>query len=311
MSKKKICFPWIKEMIKECTSRTEESEEICWIQSKFEELGKQSGLTRKQDIDRLVFEKMNGRCPDKESEILKIRYWRTGRHKPQNRAQCLELARALELSEEETRYLLQYYFDASDRVFEKEDVWDMLYQKRLLVIQELEQQYLASAHPAKMEQLDIPWERQESFLRHYYFNNVRSFICSEPLEKCESHLNSINYVHEFQRSRQLLGEIPRKTMLRHLFVMSAPFLSVKVMNERLAALGYAPLNRLHETRGGERLDSLILRLLEQYERDCRGKTPEEGLLWLQEVCREIDRELVEAKHTELRFLYFKALKGSI
>lgn len=296
--------------MRECILKTDCAEEIRWVQTKFEQLGKQSGLLRKQDVDRLVFEKMNGRCPEKDSEILKIRYWRTGRHKPQNREQCLEFARALELNAEETNYLLQFYYDSADRIFNENDEEDPLYQKRLSVMQQLETQYLANAHPDQLSRLDISWEKPFPSLRHYYFQDVKNYISSEKTEKSGSRFSSTNYVHEFQKSRRLLGEIPRKTMLRHLFVMGAPFLSVSVMNERLTALGYAPLTVDHETRWGERLDCLIIRLLGYYESECSGKSPSEGLAWLQKTCRELDEELVEKGHRELRFLYFKALKNA-
>lgn len=270
-------------------------------------------MYRKQDVDRLIFEKMNGRCPLRDSEILKIRYWRTGRHKPQSREQCLELTRALELEPEEARYLLQFYYDAADQVFTEEDLDNPVYQERLRVLAELETQYLANAHPAELDRLDIPWTGNGKFLRHYYFQDAGSYVYAGATEKSgkkNSHFSSINYIHEFQKNRRLLGEIPRKTILRHLFIMGAPFLSAEVMNDWFQALGYAPLTMDHETRWGERLDCLLLRLLERYEQECTGKSPEEGLCWLRESCRMLDRALAGTGHEELRFLYFKALRNA-
>lgn len=81
--------------------------------------------------------------------------------------------------------------------------------------------------------------------------------------------------------------------------MGALYLSVQVMNDRLETLGYTPLAIDHETRWGERLDCLVIRLLERYETICADQTPDEGLSWLRQTCRGIDEALMNTGHTEL------------
>lgn len=301
---------WAEQVLEECMASISPAQELVWLQRQFDAIGIESGLTRKNDVDRLIFQKMHGRTPERDSEILKIRYWRTGRHKPQSRQQCLELSRALNLDDAGTLYLLQYYYDAADQVFDEADTTKPLYQKRLRVMQELEIQYLTNADLDYLENIGVPWDKPLPYLRHCYFQDAARYISGSQWEKADSHLSSANFVHEFQKTRRLLGEIPRKTILRHLFLLSAPYLSVAVMNDRLTALGYAPLTKDHETRWGERLDGLLLRLLERYESACSGKTPDEGLVWLQQACREIDEALIGTGHTELQFLRFKALKSA-
>jgi len=60
--------------------------------------------------------------------------------------------------------------------------------------------------------------------------------------------------------------------------------------------------------GGERLDWLLLRLFDRYERECTGKEPEECLIWFQRCCRELDQYFAEHGKNGLRFMYFKALQ---
>lgn len=222
----------------------------------------------------------------------------------------MELAKALDLDEGGTRYLLQYYYDGADQIFSEADASNPVYQERLCVMQALEEQYLTNAEPDDLEEMNIPWDKPLPYLRHFYFLDAMRYLSQPQQEQAENHLSSANFVHEFQKTRRLLGEIPRKTMLRHLFLMGAPYLSIEVMNERLTALGYAPLAEDHETRWGERLDCLILRLLERYEAVCAGKTPAEGLAWLRQTCRAMDGALTDSGAKELQFLRFKALKSA-
>ena len=81
--------------------------------------------------------------PAKKQDILKIRYWRTGRHLPVNHRQCVAFGRALGLDGEEMRYLLQGYYDGCDEVHEEEST-DMqsVYWKRRKAMQRLVDGYL-------------------------------------------------------------------------------------------------------------------------------------------------------------------------
>ena len=53
-----------------------------------------------------------------------------------------------------------------------------------------------------------------------------------------------------------------------------------------------------------------LGFLELYEENCSGKDPESCSRWFREAYGILDRYLEERGNTSLRFLYFKALKGS-
>ena len=52
-----------------------------------------------------MYERMYGRAPKKDSEVLKLRYWRTGKCMPGNREHCLLFGKALELSETEMEFV--------------------------------------------------------------------------------------------------------------------------------------------------------------------------------------------------------------
>ena len=55
---------------------------------------------------------------------------------------------------------------------------------------------------------------------------------------------------------------------------------------------------------------LILGFLELYEENCAGKDPESCSRWFRDAYGILDRYLKEKGNAGLRFLYFKALKGS-
>ena len=87
---------WLKKTLALCTASEQESRERIWIRERFEDVARSQHLSGRGALDRLVFERLYGRQPEKSTEQLPIRYWRTGRHKPQSREQCLALGRALE-----------------------------------------------------------------------------------------------------------------------------------------------------------------------------------------------------------------------
>ena len=96
----------------------EERPEIGWLNQVYDRFRKENGWIGKSEADKLLYMKMYASEPEKPSDTLKIRYWRTGRHLPAGREQCLSFGKALGLSEEEQRYLIQGYYDRSDQVFE-------------------------------------------------------------------------------------------------------------------------------------------------------------------------------------------------
>ena len=300
---------WLENMLAFCTASEQESQERIWIRERFEDVAQSQGVSGRGALDRLVFERLYGRQPEKSTEQLTVRYWRTGRHKPQSREQCLALGRALGLEGPDMSFLLQGYYDSADIVFSSADTDGPVYRRRRRYLEGLEEQYLAMAHPLELERRNIPWEKSGEYLRHCYVQDARQYISAKNKLDGISHLNSANYVNEFQRLRFLLGEIPRKTILRHLFLLLAPFVSRDTLDQGLTALGYLPLAARHESRFGERMDILVLKLLERYRQECVGKAPADCQSWLRRTCRIMDGFLQYRGHPELRFLYFKTLDG--
>ena len=300
---------WMDALIRQAADPEQKSPELRWLADRFEDVGRNLSITRKGEIDELVLRRLQSEAPCTKTQVLKVRYWRTGRHKPKNRAECLHLGQVLELDDEQMLYLIQHYYDSADMIFDKSDRDHPLYQERVRVFEDLEKQYLMNAYPDLLEQMGIPWDKPMPYLRHYYFHDAAGYVSGALQHDEKNHAASANYVLEFQKNRHLIGEIPRQTMIRHLFIMGAPFLSVQVMNDRLSQLGYMQLEAEHENRYGARTDFVVLRLLEVYEEACRGKTPSACLLWLKSSCKALDKKMVETGHQELRFLTFKALKA--
>ena len=90
-----------------CTELGRESRETVWIRERFEDVARSQNLSGRGALDRLVFARLYGRPPEKSTEQLSIRYWRTGRHKPQSRGAMPGPGAALALDEADTAFLLQ------------------------------------------------------------------------------------------------------------------------------------------------------------------------------------------------------------
>lgn len=300
----------IKELADECLEAgKKERPENLWLKERYERFRKEAGGIGKAETDALIYYRMYGKNPGKSSDTLKIRYWRTGRHVPSGREACTEFGKALNLTEAEQKYLMQAYFDRSDCVF-KEESQQELYVKRRNVMDELGKEYLDKVHPTLKLRLYRFGEDMNRCLRHLYYTDAKRYLKNCPIEKTEveRHITSINYESEFGRQIKLLGEIPRKTMIRHLFLFSMPFLNRELMSQRLEALGYLPLLKEHTQVDGSHLDRLLLGILELYEECCTGKEPMECLKWFRQSYSFLDRYLEKNNSTELRFLYFKALR---
>lgn len=282
-----------------------------WLGRMYDRFRKENGDLGKAEADELIYMKMYAQVPKKSSDTLKIRYWRTGRHLPVSREQCLSLGKALELDGEETRYLMQGYYDRSDLVFETEQE-DGAYRQRMGLLNELIQEYLDKVHPIVKNRLYRSGADMEHSLRHIYYTDAKSYMEAREPDQTEvkKHIASINYVSEFNRQMKLLGEIPRRTMIRHLLLFSVPFVNRELLNSRLEAFGYLPLDAGHTQVDKSRLDALVLGFLELYEKNCGGKDPEECSRWFRGAYGVLDRYLEKKGNNSLRFLYFKALKGS-
>ena len=288
----------------ECLARVqEERPELVWLKGIYDRFRKKYRLSGKQEADALIFEKMYSNVPEKTTDTLKIRYWRTGHHVPSNRKDCMAFGKALDMTSEEMDFLIKGYFDRSDRVFEEETDENPEYQQRRKLMEDLLSEYLLKIHPEHLLQMKVSRTMLESNVRHLYYTDALKYVGvlsqRDPLSM-KRHITSINYGSELSRTFRLQGEIPRKTMIRHLIILGAPFISRKIMDERLEAFGYLPLNEEHTLVSGEPLDMLLIRILELYESCCRGKDPEECCSWLGSVCRQLDQYFEEHGNSSLR-----------
>lgn len=299
-------------ILKSCSEEEKkERPETRWLNGMYTRFRQREGIFRKSEADELIYSKMYAALPQTPSDTLKIRYWRTGRHTPSNRSLCTAFGRAMDLSDEELRTLLQSYYDRSDLVFETEPapddpLWE-IYRRRYAKMQTLTEEYLWKIHPLRRMQCNVRRQDMERNLRHFYYMDARAYLSGETHGGPEKHIASINYESEFKQQLRLLGEIPRKSMLRHIFLLGQPFLNRQLISQSLIDFGYLPLQEDHTTVRGERLDLLIIQFLSLYEKCCTGLSPEECSQWLKEAYRCLDQRLRDNGCQELRFLYFKAL----
>lgn len=277
-------------------------------------LAETEGIGSMAELDQLIYMKMYGGIPVK-SAALKIRYWRTGRHLPLDREKALSFACALGLDRDETLYLLQAVMEKSDRVFYGECAAlpsDEEYARRVGLMNELLGEYIAGVLPARMIQMNVPFERLGSFARHLFcVDALQTSALSAALDGTaviENHLSSGNYESEFLRICRLQGEIPRRTMLRHIFLMGLPYLNRRLTDERLKAFGYLPLTDGHTSPDGALSDDLVIGLLNLYEAECDGKEPMECRKWMTEQLRALDTYLRDAGRDHYRFLHFRSLE---
>ena len=281
--------------------------EAAWMESVCRRFMEEHGLSGKAELDQLLFERTYS-APANASGALKIRYWRTGRHMPSKRSDCEKFARAIASDETEKRRLMQQYFDRCDRSFSGQAEQDPLYRERREYLNRWAEEYLARVHPSRMLQAGVTPESLKRSLRHLYFLDCSGFVSlSGNVTVTGLHSVSVGYDAEFRRNFSLAGEIPRKTMLRHLIVLGIPFLNAKRLSRGLETMGYFPLEETHAATDGQRLDALVLGLFRLYERVCSGRDPEDCSAWFREASRFLDRYCMEHKAPGLRFMYFKAL----
>ena len=298
------------ELAEECIRRSREVRpELDQLNQLYERQKGRYGIFRKADFDRVLAEKMYQDAAS-ESAILKIRYWRTGRHVPANREQVLRFGQALDLGAEEQNWLIRSWADKCDSVFMKSDTKASLYVYRKKAVDGYAREFLDKITPERMFLANVSADNMLPYLRHLYFIEAMDYTAAgESAALPGTHSTSVNYDAEFRRHMNLFGEIPRTAMIRHLFLFGAPFLTADLLSERLEQLGYLPLQEDHTGTRGERTDWLIIRLLDHYKEACEGKDPEVCTLWLKRVCREMDYTFVSRGKGALCFLQFKALKN--
>lgn len=288
--------------------------ETDWIRKMVDRLAESEGIKSRAETDRMIFEKMYARTP-KKTEITKIRYWRTGHHLPAGRGEALLFARVLGLDQAETDYFLQACMEKSDLLFETPpapgDGQYFRYQERAKLMERMVSEYIASVPPARMFRLNIPYKNLGTYVRHLYCLDALGATafaakgCQK--EPAVSHLSSSNYESEFLRTRKLLGEIPRRTMLRQIILLGIPYLNRRLADTRLEALGYLPLTEGHTSPQGALTDDLVIGFLKLYEDSCAGQEPLACRQWCFEQLSMLDRFLLENKKEDYRFMYFRIL----
>lgn len=297
-------------LLREAQCRTETD----WIQKMVDRLAEAEGLKSRAETDRIIFEKMYGRAPEK-TESTKIRYWRTGHHLPAGRDEALLFAEALGLDRAEKDYFLQACMEKSDLLFETPpepgDGQYSRYRERRELMETMISEYIAFLPPARMFGLNIPYKNLGAYVRHLYCMDALSATalaakdCGR--EAALSHLSSSNYESEFLRTRKLLGEIPRRTMLRQIILLGIPYLNRRLTDMRLEALGYLPLTEGHTNPQGALTDDLVIGFLGLYEEACAGKEPLVCRQWCFEQLSILDRFLLEHGKEAYRFMYFRIL----
>lgn len=299
-------------LAKRCISLGEmKRPELAWVRNRHESIQKKYNLKNKTETDRFLYERMYGHAPEKATEFLKIRYWRTGKYVPGSRKNCLLFGKALELSEDEIRFMLKGYCDRCEDIYVgAESQQNLKYRKRRKYLEEIIEKYVSNVSSERMESLHVPAKKADLFFRHLYFTDAFHYV--KPLDKIEpdmsKHITSYRYQSEFVRQMQLYGEIPRKVFIRHLLILGLPDLTRKKLSGQLEFFGYCGLDEDHTMVRGDRLDWLLIQIFDRYEELLGRKDREVCLKWFQEACRTLDRVFWEEGYPRLRFMHFKALK---
>ncbi len=282
-----------------------------WLREKCEQLYQRTGAPGKREGDLLLYNRVFGRSPQKESDILKVRYWRTGRTMPGNRSVLLSLGRALELSEKDMAYLVQRYYDRNDQVFTGKETDMEVYRNRVEWMNTLKEEFLRKQHPLYLRHLGIRSSERDRNFRHLYYLDSMQYIADGADREWSDHekLISVSYGSTLRDLMELRGEIRRRNIIRHLIILLSPFLSRSRMNESLIALGFLPLTPDHHLPGGGKMDELLLGILEMYETVCEGESPDACRRWLKNTLRSLDQYLIDIEAPELRFMQYKSIAG--
>lgn len=288
-----------------------ERPEVQWLKGLYEEKRRRYKLS-KAAMDERIYRRMYKKGPNTASQTLKIRYWRTGQHVPVNRETALAFARALELLPGEREYLITAWLDKSLSCYDappsKEDT---RYWARRARLDGLAASYLQrrGAQPVALAKEARSFsQRGFSVLRHFYYMDALQYI--RPDEQSlfwNKHIYSARYDLEFKRSLRLLGEIPRKTMLRHLLLFGLPELTSAWISRQLSFFGYLPLTPGHSMPGGERLDDLLLEILSSYEELAKENGAKKASLWFLVCCQRLDAYFSMEHKNGFRVMYFKSL----
>ena len=300
----------IAELASECMDSDKyERPELAWLKEKYKEYMQRNEFYSRQEADCQLFRDIFGKDALRASSFLKIRFWRTGHHFPGSHQICYNFGQALDLNAQDCTYLLQGYYDSCDLFFEKDNKIPV-YQQRITQMSQLCDSYLRRIPHARLIKMNIPPDQVKHYLRHLYYTDALFYIYSyksaeEPY--VSKHILSSTYNSELNRTLKLLGNIPRKTIIRHLILLGMPDISLEWMNQNLKALGYLPLIPEHTLRTGEKFDRMLIQLLKLYEECCKESSDEERIRWMQDNCRLLDQIFKQAEKNNLRFMHFKAL----
>lgn len=294
---------YILTLANQCISLShKERPELLWLKERYRIFQTVHHQKSRAAADSLLYEYIYGQPPAKASDVLKIRYWRTGQHVPFTRKDCLAFGHALGLSDAELNYLIQAYFNLC--------ITDDL-RKLSGDMNQMAEQYLSSIPYEKLCYFRVTPDTLKHNLRHLYFTDAISYIHSPvnfakpyPLKK---HITSTHYDSEFLRLMQLRGKIPRATLIRHFIILGLPSIRLDKLNRLLDRFGYVPLSDDHTLIGGERADWLIIRLLLLYEELCHISGEAYAHKWFRESCRILDLYFAQSGYGKLRFMHFRAL----
>lgn len=295
----------IQQISKACGSQRSETR---WLQHKYERFRSRYALS-KTECDQFLYEKTFAEPASRSSHAQRIRFWRTGRFYPRNRTVCLSFAKALELSAEETDYMLRAWFDRSDRCFAERDADDPVYQKRKALMDELTEEFLQKIPLAERKALCARGTDARQNLRHIYCVKAAELVDLPMQTEASRHSDSASYTGRFTDEMNLMGEISRTAMLRHLMILSMPFISAELLNERLELLGYLPLTEDHSDRSGNAVDAFLLRLLALYDLTCAGRTPAACAEWLRAAISWFDVFFASQGRPGLCVFQFKHLRN--
>lgn len=263
---------------------------------------------RKEECDRLLYELTFRKKAGKSADAQKIRFWRTGRYYPRNRAVCEAFAGALSLSPEERLFLIREWYDRCDRAFTRKDTADPEYRRRLSVMDQMKKEFIMKISPGEKEQYGITDVPAENSLRYLYCLKARSYLYpGQENSRVILPGDTASYTSRFTMDMKLLGEISRASMIRHIIILSAPYINSALVSEKLALLGYAPLDKEHLSPDGYARDSLLISLLDLYEAACGRAGPQECSLILQEILSYADQRLKEQGKTGLSVMRHRFL----
>lgn len=294
----------------------EKRPETVWLEARYRLFLSANGLRNFRDGDALVSRRMSEgsgiSASNNPSAILKVRYWRTGRHYPKNRAVCEAFGRALGLDEREHLILLTDWFDHADRSFGPAEASDPEYLRRFRILEKLKREFTDKQRPEELLAMCTPGTEPSANLRYIYCRQAVRYLGSRARTSAGipiSHLDTRGYDPQFSREMKLLGEVSRSTMIRHLLILGMPFVNRSRIDKLLTELGYTPLKEDHRRPGGEATDLLVLGLLKLYEQSCAGREPEECTEWFRQAAGRLSDTLDAAGCCTTDPFRFKHITG--